>query len=208
MHTFNIKTTLNINPTMPSTSHELIYLTRGSSATLNFDFGKEVYDFANTDQLTFIFKQGKTLHWFKMFNYLVASQDEEPIEGKIYYTDVIPIEEDSLQCTATRVYAPEAPLANGYFEEVDNNCSWRDTFYIVDPHFALNSGDGWEYVTLILRPEETKAFKATTPGTEMAFEVALRLNTDLFENLGNTDSIIIEPQHPVAVIDSLYSELV
>ena len=206
--TYDIKTTLGINPTVWG-SHEMIYISRGASASLNFDFGKEVYSFQDTDQITFLLKQGKNLYWYKMFTYLKETEDEVPVEGKTYYTNLVPIAEDGQQCTAIKVLVPESPKANGYFEEIDGNSSWRDgdTLYMVDPHFSQSSGNGWDYVTLNLRPEETCQFKATSVGTELDFEVAIRLNTDMFENLGNIDSIIIEPQHPIAVIDSLYSEI-
>jgi hypothetical protein len=207
MNMFDIRTTLNIRPTV-YTGHEMIYISKGASATLNFDFSKEIYSFEDTDQVTFIFKQGAELHWYKMFTYLSATSDEQPVPGKTYYTELTPIEKDSLQCTALKVENPETPRANGYFEEVDGNHSWRDTQYIVDPHFVQSSGESWDYISLVLRPEDTNKFKPTAPGMELAFEVAIRLNTDGFGSLGNTDSIIIEPQHPIAVIDSLYSKLI
>ena len=209
MDTFNIQTTLNIYPTTYQT-HDLIYISRGASATLNFDFGKEVYGFEDTDQLTFLLKQGNDLHWFRMFTYLVESNDETPVQGKTYFTNVRSINANDptcLQCLADLVEAPETPKANGYFEEVDGNHSWRNTKYIVDSHFSQSSGTGWDYVSLVLTPTETAAFKATRRGTEMAFEVVIRLNTDTFSSLGNNDAVIIEPQHPIAVIDSLYSKL-
>jgi hypothetical protein len=54
---------------------------------------------------------------------------------------------------------------------------------------------------------ETKEFKVTTPDNNMQFEVAVRLNTDTYNNLSNKDSIVIEPQHPIAVVDSLYGNI-
>jgi hypothetical protein len=39
------------------------------------------------------------------------------------------------------------------------------------------------------------------------FEVVVRLNTDIYNNLSNKDSIIIEPQHSIAVVDSLYGNI-
>ena len=206
MNTFDIKTTLNIYPTV-DTSHEIIYLQRGASATLNFDFSSKVYRFKDTDQITFIFKQGKNMYWYKMFTYLVPSEDEVAVEGKVYYTKVTPIDEDTYQCTAEEVIAPQSPVANGYYEAVENNHSWRDTYYLVDPSFSQNSGISWGDISLLLSPKDTLEFKPTTPGKELSFEIVVRLNTDSFVSLGNRDSIIIEPQHPIAVVDSLYSKI-
>ena len=205
MDCFNIRATLGIYPTVHS-AHEMIYLTKGASASLDFNYGTKIYGFEDTDQLTFMFKQGKTIHWFKMFTYLAPTADTEPIVGKTYYTDVRAIEEDTFQCTATEVSNPEAnPASAGYYEEIEGNCSWRDTTYLVDRRFSYSAGEDFEYVTLTLFPSDTMQFEATESG--MAYEIAVRLNTDRFGNRGGEDSIIIESQHPVAVIDSIFSKL-
>lgn len=205
MKQFDIRTSLRICPTMYK-SHEMIYLTRGASASLNFNFGEKIYGFEDTDQLTFMFKQGKTLHWFKMFTYLTPTSDETAVANKTYYTQVTPIEEDTFQCTAAVVdIVASNPKEAGYYEEVEGNCSWRDTYYLIDPRFSHSFGDGWDYITMILFPSDTIKFNPTDHGME--YEIAVRLNTEIFGNLGGQDSIIIESQHPVAVIDSLYSKL-
>lgn len=207
MQAFDIKTTLNICPTA-SQAHEMTYISRGASAALNFDFWSKVYRFQDTDQITFIFKQDKNMYWFKMFTYLVPSKDEIALENKTYYTKVTPIDEDTYQCTAEEVMNPQSPIANGYYEEVEGNHSWRDTYYLVDPSFSQTSGAGWDYISLLLSPSDTLEFKPTSPGNEVSFEVVIRLNTDNFSSLGNRDSIIIEPQHPIAIVDSLYSKII
>ena len=119
-----------------------------------------------------------------------------------------PIEEEALQCTAELVATPEAPKAHGYYEAIEGNCSWRDTLYLVDSHFNHSSGSTWDYVSLILQPNETNKFNVTQPGSEVAFEVAIRLNTDTFNSLNQLDSMIIEPQCPITVVDSLYSKII
>ena len=141
-----------------------------------------------------------------MFTYLKRTTDTNIQADKIYYTDVNPIETDTFQCTATLVENPEAdPSAAGYYEEIDGNCSWRDTFYLIDPRFSQSMGDSWDYVTLALSSKDTALLAPSVGGVE--FEVVVRLNTDTFTNLANQDSIIIEPQCPITVIDSLYSKL-
>lgn len=209
MQNINIKATLSVYPTMAA-AHEVIYITRGATATLNFNFGNKIYSFEDTDQLTFILKQGKTTYWYKMFTYLIPTEDESPISGKTYYSEVSSIGEDgeAFQCTGTEVLIPgDNPKELGYYEVVDGNHSWRDTNYIVDPHFCQSSGIGYDFVSLVLASKETAYLQPTSPDNLMEFEVVIRLNTDGFVSLGNNDSIIIETQHPIGVIDSLYAKL-
>lgn len=73
---------------------------------------------------------------------------------------------------------------------------------VSNAHFYYDA----DYKTLIfnLDSEETKQFKA---GINIEFEVVIKLNTDSFTTTGNKDSIVIEPQHPIAVVDSLYSKI-
>jgi len=209
MRNFDIRTTLSLSPSM-ARAHEVIYITRGTTATLNFNFGNKVYSFEDTDQITFILKQGKTTHWYKMFTYIVETEDEIPVAGKTYYSNIQSIGEDdeSYQCTGTEVLEPgDNPKELGYYEVVDGNYSWRNTKYILDPHFCQSSGIGYDYISLILSSKETAYFYATTPETMVEFEIVIRLNTDSFASLGNNDSIIIEPQHPIGVIDSLFARI-
>lgn len=207
MNMYDIKTTLNIKPTVSKTP-EICYITRGASATLNFDFQKKIYGFVDTDQITFILKQGKELNWYKLFTYLVPTTDTEASPAKTYYSNVVPIENDTFQCTATVVEDSSVnPAEAGLYEEVEGNHSWRDTYYLLDPHFSQSCGEGWDYVTLILSSEDTLKFKATRGIPSVECEVAVRLNTDTFASLGSQDSIIIEPQRPIAVLDSLYSKM-
>lgn len=207
MNIYDIRTTLNIGPSI-ARAPEICYITRGASATLNFDFQKKIYRFVDTDQMTFMLKQGKDIHWYKLFTYLVPTSDTEVDPEKTYYSEVEPISEDTFQCKAAVVAEPEGdPSASGLYEEVDGNHSWRDTYYLVDPHFSQSCGEGWDYVTLILSSKDTLNFKATNGIPAVEFEVAIRLNTDSFTSLGSQDSIIIEAQRPIAILDSLYSKM-
>ena len=207
MNIYDIRTTLNIGPTI-SKAPEIYYITRGASATLNFDFQKKIYRFVDTDQVTFMLKQGKEINWYRLFTYLVPTTDTEVDSEKNYYTNVEPVEEDTFQCTAALVEEPSGnPAEAGLYEEAEGNHSWRDTCYLIDPHFSQSCGKGWDYVTLILSTNETLKFKPTRGMPSVECEVAIRLNTDTFASLGSQDSIVIEPQRPIAVLDSLYSKM-
>jgi hypothetical protein len=139
-----------------------------------------------------------------MFCYLVPSEDIEINPDKTYFTEVITLSPESLEVSGKLVTSPEgSPKANGYYEVVEGNHSWRDTNYIMDKHFYFSSGAGYSYITLLLSSEETSLLKSQ----ETQSEVAIRLNTDIFENLKNTDSIIIEPQASISVVDSLYRQI-
>ena len=50
-------------------------------------------------------------------------------------------------------------------------------------------------------------FKPTCPENNVLFEVVTRLNTDSFSGMHGEDSTIISPQHPIAVVDSLYGKI-
>jgi hypothetical protein len=72
----------------------------------------------------------------------------------------------------------------------------------VDPHFYHFDNDEYGAIIFNLDNNETKQFKADIL---IDYEIAIKLNTDSFTTLGGKDSIIIEPQHPIEVRDSLYS---
>lgn len=73
-----------------------------------------------------------------------------------------------------------------------------------DSHFYHFDNDEYGAIMFNLDSEETKQFK---PNALIEYEIAIKLNTDSFANLGGKDSIIIEPQHPVEVRDSLFSRV-
>ena len=204
---FNLTTTLSIVPSKEKI-HDQPYFLRGASATLSYNLTNKVYNFSDIDQITFLLKQGKLLYWYKMFTYLEKTSDTEVIPGKLYFSDVKQLTEESLLCEGMHVSDPTGnPSEKGYFETVGENHSWRDTKYILDPRFSHSRGDGYEYVTLVLFPEDTKHFKPTAPNCGIDYEVVVRLNTDQLVNLANQDSTIIEPQHPIAVVDTLYGQI-
>lgn len=41
--------------------HEILVITRGATASINFDLYDKVYDIDNIDQFTLLFKQGKDM---------------------------------------------------------------------------------------------------------------------------------------------------
>ena len=73
-----------------------------------------------------------------------------------------------------------------------------------DSHFYHFDNEDYEAIIFNLDPNDTKQFKAGIP---VEYEIAIKLNTDSFATLGGKDSIIIEPQHPIEVRDSLYSQV-
>lgn len=205
----SIYATLHNHPTARP-AHEMIYITRGASATLTFNLFDQVYSFADIDQITFLLNQEELLYWYTMFTYLIKSADTEVIPGKYYFTDVelLAPNSGSLQCKGTLVAEPSGnPLAQGYFEAVEGNHGKSDTWHLVDPRFSYLDNAGYESIMLTLCPEETKQFNPTKIHEEIAFEIVIRLDTDHLPQLAMTDSTIIESQHPILVRDSLYSKI-
>lgn len=74
----------------------------------------------------------------------------------------------------------------------------------VDSHF--NSFYSEDYGTVILFNLDSEETKQLKPGILVEWEVAVKLNTDSFASSGK-DSTIIEPQHPIAIRDSLFSQV-
>jgi hypothetical protein len=145
----SIYATLHTHPTCNAT-HELIYITRGATAELVYPLFDKAYRFEDIEQLTFTFKQGKTIYWYSMFT------------------------------------------------------TGKDNKQEMDTHFYYFDSDEYAAITFNLDSEETKQFKPNIP---VDYEVAIKLNTDSFVNLGGKDSMIIEPQHFIEVRDSLFSHI-
>jgi hypothetical protein len=207
MSIFNIKTTLGIYPTIQPMK-SVLHLIRGASASFSFDFNTRPYTFKDIDQITFMFKQNENIYWFKMFTYLKKTADTVSVIGKNYYTNVQRLDESTYQCSADLVAQPESnPKLAGYYEEVDGNHSWRETEFIFDPRFNYMTDSNNEIITLTLFSSDTLNFEPTPDGTALSYELALRLNTEDQPGFGNQDSILIEPQAPVIVQDSLYSKI-
>lgn len=207
MNTLNIKAALSAHPTKIVAADELLQITRGASAALNFSYRDKVYNFDDTDQLTFMLKQGSTIYWYKMFTYLIPTSDVRTVPGKNYYTKASR-QANSFKCNAIQVWPAmtDSPVELGYYEEADGNHSWRDTEYLLDDRFYYENIEGLETVSLLLHPEDTLQFKAK-PGKPIEFEVAVRLNTDTLASFANRDTVIIEPQPKIIITSSLFSQI-
>lgn len=80
---------------------------------------------------------------------------------------------------------------------------FKDEDKTKDSNFGYNSD--LEYISLLLSPAETANFDVANEYNPVQFEIAIKVNTD---NLiaQKVDSVIIEKQLPILVVDSLYSE--
>lgn len=145
----SIYATLHTHPTCNAT-HEMIYITRGATAELIYPLYDKAFRFEDIEQITFTFKQGKTIYWYSMF----TPGEDETVE--------------------------------------------------TDSHFYHFNNEEYSAIIFNFDSEETKQFKAGLP---VEYEIAIKLNTDSFVNLGGKDSIVIEPQHPIEIRDSLYSKV-
>jgi hypothetical protein len=116
MQNFNIYATLRTMPTESCYNHEMIYITRGASAELNYTLFDKVFRACDIDQATFTFRQGRNLFWYTMFTYVVKSTDTEVDTKKDYYK-VNPVNKGSLQCEIIKIENPTGnPSTSDYFE--------------------------------------------------------------------------------------------
>ena len=84
-----------------------------------------------------------------------------------------------------------------YFEMFDENKQ-------LNPNFGFDQDD--LYISCILDPATTSQFKVTKEGAPMEFEIAIKLNTDeILEQ--KIDTVVIEKQLPIVVVDSIYSQV-
>lgn len=199
----NIKTTLGINPRCKP--KELLVITRGASFLLTY---KLDISYNIVSQITFTFKQKQRLFYYNMFHYLILTSDIEIEEGKKYYTKVTPINIDAgYECTAELVIDPaDNPQEYGYYEEVSVPTDNQDAlYYFIDEHFKYEKETN--SVLFMFSPVETAKFSPTTPGAEVKFEVAVRVNTDNRDDLVNHDTVYIDRQPSIIVRDSLYGQV-
>jgi len=209
MADINIKTTLGVNPRKKLP--ELLVITRGATAEIDYDLHDKWFDYDLIEQLTFTFKQKKQISCYSMFKYLILTEDTEVNEAKNYYKNVSYIDADeSYECVGELVSNPaDNPHAAGYYEEIiEPEDSQNNLRYIIDGHFRHITTGGRDYIVFMLSSAETSKFSPTSHGAEMRFEIAVRFNTDGLEELANHDSVIIEEQPPIVVKDSLYGQAV
>ena len=82
----------------------------------------------------------------------------------------------------------------------------QDTlYYFIDEHFKYEKETNT--ILFMFSPIETVKFSPTTPGAEIKFEVAVRVNTDNRDDLVNQDAVYIDRQPSIIVKDSLYGQV-
>ena len=198
----NIKTTLGVNTSCKP--KELLAITRGASFLLTYKLDIS-YDIVS--QVIFTFKQNQKLFYYNMFHYLTSTSDTKIEKGKKYY-NITPISTGTdHECTAELVIYPEDnPQDAGYYEEVDTPADNQNGLpYFIDEHFKYEKETNT--VLFMFFPAETARFSPTTPGAEIKFEVAVRVNTDNRDDLVNHDAVYIDKQPGIIVKDSLYGQV-
>ena len=212
MPRIDIKTILGFTPPCPK--HELLVITRGATASIDYNLFDKVYDIENIDQMTFIFKQDKKIISFNLIEYFKITKDTVVEPDKNYYKRV----EADLQSSTDFAFEPivtiEGSSIAAYTKEFGDiyeqcelasgevNLNWQ-----FNKHFSHVSGNGYSYITFMLTSEETLLFEPTCPENNVLFEVVTILNTDSFSGMHGEDSTIISAQHPIAVVDSLYGKI-
>lgn len=196
-----IRATLDCTPGFAQ-APEFYRIIKGASAYLTYNVSNKSFSASKIEQLTFIFKQNKTLISYNMFDYLKKTEDTEVIENKDYYSEPYEIQESG-QCKADKISQPEGnPVENNYYEVVELQ-NGEDLPYLIDKHFSVKVDGEKIFVLFYLSSSETKELKVA----DMQFEVAVRIDTDENDYLSNNDSVIIERQPPIIVEDSLYSHI-
>lgn len=212
MPRIDIKTILGFTP--PCKKHELLVITRGATASIDYNLFDKVYGIENIDQMTFIFKQNKKIFSFNLVDYFKITGDVVVEPNKNYYKKVnvdLPSRQDfafeqivTIEGSSIAAYTKEfgdiyeqCELASG-----ETNLNWQ-----LNRHFSYVSGNGYSYITFMLTSDETLLFEPTCPENNVLFEVVTRLNTDSFSGMHGEDSTIISAQHPIAVVDSLYGKI-
>ncbi len=212
MPRIDIKTILGFTPPCPK--HEILVITRGATASIDYNLFDKVYDMENIDQMTFIFKQDKKIISFNLIEYFKITDDTVVEPDKNYYKKVDADLLSEVDFTFEQIVTIEGSPIAAYKEEFGDiyeqcelasgevNLNWQ-----FNKHFSHVSGNGYSYITFMLTSDETLMFKPTRPENNVLFEVVTRLNTDSFSGMHGEDSTIISAQHPIAVVDSLYGKI-
>ncbi len=193
----NIYATLSHLPTKKDQKLTKTQLIRGASAELNYSLIDKPFTLEDLNQVTVTLKQGRNLFWYTLFTYAIKSLDTEVNLDKTYYK-AESIEEGSLQCKLIKVENPTGnPSTSNYFELSDESALDRKTtHHVIDSHFCITNMD---IITFNLGSAETKQLKANA---EVEVEITLHINTN---KLGQ--SVIIDSQPTLEVVDSLYSQI-
>lgn len=202
MADLNIRTTLGLLNT--NCAEDTIIITRGASAELHFNLYNKVYNYADIQQLTFLFKPYKSaIKSYKLYQYFNLTSDTTPISTKTYYAkSLVSGTADTYTYTVTE--ATEDNITTLYepagLNEITDNLQ-------VDSHFFYESSGSYDWINFLLTPEETKAFKATCDDSLVEFEVAVRIKASAFGDARTQDGYLVEPQESVKVIDSLFGNI-
>ena len=212
MPRIDIKTILGFAPPCPK--HEILVITRGATASIDYNLFDKVYDMENIDQMTFIFKQDKKIISFNLIEYFKITEDTIVEPDKNYYKKVSADLLSETDFAFEPIVTIEGSSIAAYIKEFGNiyeqcelasgevNLNWQ-----FNKHFSHVSGNGYSYITFMLTSDETLMFKPTCPENNVLFEVVTILNTDSFSGMHGEDSTIISAQHPIAVVDSLYGKI-
>ena len=178
MGNYKIHTTLNIAPAQAGCHcGHFFTVVRGASAEFTFDFGEYTY-----------LKAGWGEPWYKYIEqmYFIFKHDtQDP------YADTTPIK---FQLFTERKSDQEFDPEEG--PETTDYCKY-------DPER--------DCISLLIGANATAGFNLADRDEPYRFEIAI--DTDTYDSEGHmvleqsTDAIIIEPQDPVVVTDSLYREI-
>ena len=206
MADLKIHTTLDV--CQQQAKHKHLSITRGATAMFVYNLVGKYFTFDQIEQIIFMFKQDKNIRWYQMFNYIIPTTDTEVNSGKVYYKNVELIDATTKQCYGELVEDPVKSELPTYYEQVGLEDGQKPMAWVLNKHFNHNFvEDSIDNITFNLSSEETKYFDLTTPSNNVQFEIAFRFDTDSAAALSYTDSVLIEPQPSIIVVDSLFSRL-
>lgn len=207
MRDINIKTILSVNPRIKQP--KAFVITRGASAKIDYSLANKWFSYDLIEQVIFSFKQRKNIWSYKMFKYLVPTEDIEVNEEKTYYKNVVLKDaEVSYECTAEIVTNPvDNPRNANYYEELFELSSGQNNIrYIINDHFGFIKDEFGEHIIFMFAPEETINFESSRSCEDVQFEAAIRFDTDSRPELLERDSVIVDVQPNIIIRDSLYGQ--
>lgn len=208
MRDIKIKTTLGITPIKSCYNYNCnkVVITKGATASINYDLTEKVYTFNDIVQATFSFKYNKDIFWYTMVEYFTETLDKVA-DGETTYYERMQAPEQSI---SKYIFIPKScakgDLVEGLFvltilEDTETTENWQ-----LDKHFYYCDTEGYKAINFILSSEETRALP-TTGEDFLDFEVAIKLDTDTLAGMHSKDSIIIEPQTPIMVVESIFQNI-
>lgn len=208
MRDLKIKTTLGIAPIKSccGCGCNKIVITKGATASINYDLTGKVYTFNDIAQATFSFKHNKDIFWYTMIEYFVETPDKVADGETTYYERTLASGQSISKYIFTARTCAKGTSVEGLFilaalADTATTENWQ-----LDKHFYYCDIEGYEAINFILSSEETKALP-TTGEDFLDFEVAIRLNTDTLAGMHSKDSVIIEPQMSIMVVESIFQNI-